>query len=202
MKKFLSSAIVLMLAFGLTACGTVDQKPDPAASGATTNESSYLNDMLAVIETNKGTIKFEFFPDDAPELTKNFAELAKKGYYDGIIFHRVINGFMIQGGDPEGTGMGGESYKGTGLADEEGALKLKHKKGAVSWAKSSLPNSIGSQFFIVHEPAHFLDGSYSVFGQVVEGQDVVDSIAIVETDGGDKPLEDVVMLKVYLEKRQ
>lgn len=163
--------------------------------------SSPLKDMIAVIETNHGTIKIDFYEDEAPNLSKNFAELAKKGYYDGIIFHRVISGFMIQGGDPTGTGMGGESYTGKGLADEAGALKLKHKRGAVACAKSSLPNSIGSQFYIVHQPSYFLDGNYSVFAEVIEGMEVVDKIASLQTDSNDKPLEEAKMLKVYLEQK-
>jgi peptidyl-prolyl cis-trans isomerase B (cyclophilin B) len=160
-----------------------------------------INDVVAVVETNHGTIKFEMFPDAAPELTRNFAELAQKKYYDGTIFHRVISGFMIQGGDPTGTGRGGESYKGGGLADEEGALKLKHNRGAVSWAKSSLPNSIRSQFFIVHQNSNFLDGKYSVFGRVLEGMDTVDKIAALETDQNDRPTTEAKMLRVYLEPK-
>jgi peptidyl-prolyl cis-trans isomerase B (cyclophilin B) len=164
-------------------------------------QKSNLTDMIAIIETSHGVIKFDFYEEEAPELSKNFAELAKRGYYDSVIFHRVIHGFMIQGGDPEGTGMGGQSYKGEGLADEEGALKLKHKRGAVACAKSSRPNSIGSQFYIVHQPSHFLDGNYSVFGQVIEGIEVVDKIANIPTDSNDRPTEEVVMTKVYLQER-
>lgn len=156
-------------------------------------------DTIAVMETNMGTIKFKFFEEAAPNLSKNFIELSKRGYYDGLIFHRVIKEFMIQGGDPMGTGMGGESYTGEGLADEPGALALKHFKGAVACAKSSLPNSIGSQFFIVHERSPHLDGSYSVFGQVYEGMEVVDKIANVATDAGDMPVEKVIMEKVSIE---
>ena len=160
-----------------------------------------LSETIAVIETNQGTIKFEFNPTEAPNLSKNFATLASRKYYDGTIFHRVIKGFMIQGGDPTGTGRGGESYTGEGLADEPGALKLKHIRGVVACAKSSQPNSIRSQFYIVHKPSHFLDGNYSVFGQVTEGMDIVDQIAVQATDANDRPLEEVKMIKVYLEKK-
>ncbi len=174
--------------------------PFPSIVPAVTTDAD-LSTQVAVIETSQGTIKFEFYPEAAPNLTRNFAELAKKGYYDGTIFHRVISGFMIQGGDPTGTGRGGESYTGQGLADEAGALKLKHVRGAVACAKSSLPNSIRSQFYIVHQPSHFLDGNYSVFGQVIEGMEVVDKIASLQTDSNDKPLEEAKMLKVYLEQK-
>ncbi|HEC21204.1 MAG TPA: peptidylprolyl isomerase [Candidatus Peregrinibacteria bacterium] len=162
-----------------------------------------LTNKIAIVETNFGTIKFDFYEEEAPELSKNFALLAQDGFYDGLVFHRIIEGFMIQGGDPLGTGTGGHSYKGPGtkIGDEEGALKLRHDRGAVSWAKSSLPNSIGSQFFIVHQNSNFLDGGYSVFGNVIEGIEVVDKIADVETAPGDRPLEDVIMEKVYLEEK-
>lgn len=141
-----------------------------------------------------------FFTEQAPELTKNFIELAKTGYYDGLSFHRIIPGFVAQGGDPLGTGTGGHSYKGEGqgLADEPGALALKHVKGAVAWAKSSLPNSIGSQFYIALDDIAQLDGGYSVFGQVVEGIDVVEKIGKVATDATDKPTTPVVMTKVTI----
>lgn len=155
-----------------------------------------VGDTIATIETSMGMIKMKFHEEAAPELSKNFQELAKKGYYDGVIFHRVIKGFMIQSGDPEGTGMGGESYTGKGLADEEGALKLKHYAGAVASAKSSKPNSIGSQFYIVHTGAHMLDGNYSVFGQVFEGQEVVNKIAEMKTGVNDRPVEEVKITKV------
>lgn len=157
-------------------------------------------ETIATIETNMGTIKLKFFEEQAPELTKNFIELAKSEYYDELVFHRVIKGFMIQGGDPLGNGTGGHSYKGegNGLGDEEGALSLSHYPGAVACAKSSLPNSIGSQFYIVHGDAMFLNGNYSVFGQVYEGLEIIDKIAEVKTDANDKPGEDVIMEKVTI----
>jgi cyclophilin family peptidyl-prolyl cis-trans isomerase len=174
--------------------------------GALTKEQQLAlpekNEEIAVIETNMGMIKFKFFQKQAPELTKNFIELAKTGYYDNLIFHRIIEGFMIQGGDPEGTGTGGHSYKGEGtkLGDEPGALNLNHYPGAVAWAKSAMPNSIGSQFYIVHEEASFLNGNYSVFGQVFEGMDIIDKIATVKTDSNDKPLQPVIITKVTIER--
>lgn len=152
----------------------------------------------ATIETDKGTFTIKFYTDEAPNLTKNFVELANKGYYGNLTFHRIVPGFVIQGGDPKGDGTGGESYTGSGLADELGALQLHHLRGAVAWAKSSLPNSIGSQFYIALDELEQLDGSYSVFGQVVTGMDVVDAIAAVPTDASDKPVTPVHIIKVTI----
>ncbi len=154
----------------------------------------------AKIETTYGTITMRFFTAEAPELSKNFIELAKRGYYNGLTFHRIVPGFVIQGGDPNGDGTGGTSYTGEGMADEAGALALKHVRGAVAWAKSSLPNSIGSQFYIVIDDASYLNNQYSVFGQVVEGMDVVDRISAVSTDGNDKPRVPVRMTSVTVEE--
>jgi peptidyl-prolyl cis-trans isomerase B (cyclophilin B) len=153
---------------------------------------------IVTVVTNLGTFKIKLYTKDAPELTKNFIELSRSGYYDGLTFHRIIPGFVIQGGDPKGDGTGGHSYKGegNGMADEPGALALKHERGAVAWAKSSLPNSIGSQFYIALDDLTQLDGGYSVFGQVVEGMDVIDKIAAVPTGSGDKPTTPVTMTKV------
>jgi len=184
------------------------KKPSNPLSSKTmhTSEANQLTppkkgEEIAIIQTNMGTMKMKFFKNDAPELSKNFIELAKSGYYDGLIFHRVIKGFMIQGGDPLGNGSGGHSYKGpnTKLDDEAGALALKHLPGSVACAKSSLPHSIGSQFYIVHKEASFLNGQYSVFGQVFEGLDVVDKIANTKTGAQDKPIEDVIIEKITLE---
>jgi peptidyl-prolyl cis-trans isomerase B (cyclophilin B) len=150
-----------------------------------------------------GVIKAKFFPQYTPETVKNFTELAKKGYYDGVTFHRVIPGFMIQGGDPDGTGMGGETYKGPGTKlKAEFRPELKHLNGALSMARSQAIDSAGSQFFIVQNPegAGFLDGNYTVFGQAFEGLDVVEEIANVKRDGSDKPLKPVVMEKVEITK--
>lgn len=157
---------------------------------------------VATVETSLGTFKIQLYTTDAPELSKNFIELAKKKYYDGLTFHRIVPGFVIQGGDPSGDGTGGSSYKGegTGLGDEQGALALTHLKGAVAWAKSSLPNSIGSQFYVVLDEVRTaqLNGGYSVFGQVVEGMDVVDNIGKVPTDADDKPTDAVTIIRVTI----
>jgi len=160
-----------------------------------------MANRTAVIQTNKGTIKFELLEEDAPKTTENFRLLAEKGYYDGVIFHRVINGFMIQGGDPMGMGYGGESAWGGKFADEINArtplYSGKYEKGTVAMANSG-PNTNGSQFFIMHAD-YPLPPSYTKFGRVTEGQDVVDAIAEVRTGGGDKPVEPVVMEKVTIE---
>ncbi len=160
-----------------------------------------MSNKTAVIETNKGTIKFELLESDAPKTTENFRLLAEKNYYDDVIFHRVITNFMIQGGDPLGEGYGGESAWGGKFDDEidksSSLYQGPYSKGTVAMANSG-PNTNGSQFFIMHSD-YPLPPSYTKFGQVVEGQEVVDEIAQVETNSSDKPLEPVVMSKVYIE---
>ena len=155
----------------------------------------------AVIQTNKGTIRFELLETDAPKTTENFITLAQKGFYDGVIFHRVIKGFMIQGGDPTGTGRGGQSAWGGRFNDEIDAkspVYLRgYKKGTVAMANAG-PNTNGSQFFIMHVD-YPLPPSYTIFGRVTEGQEVVDAIATTDRDRNDKPLSDVKMEKVTIE---
>src|SRR5688572_7966318 len=161
-----------------------------------------MANRIAVLETNKGTIKFELLEQEAPKTTENFRLLADKKYYDGVIFHRVIPNFMIQGGDPLGEGYGGESAWGGKFNDEiERGSDLysgAYEKGTVAMANSG-PNTNGSQFFIMHAD-YPLPPSYSKFGKVIEGQDVVDAIAGVERNQKDKPLEPVVMNRVYIEE--
>lgn len=156
---------------------------------------------IVTIEMNNGDImKAELYPEIAPNTVNNFISLVKKGYYDGIIFHRVISGFMIQGGDPEGTGVGGPGYSIKGEFSGNGFQNdLKHTKGVLSMARTMMPNSAGSQFFIMHETSPHLDGQYAAFGQVTEGLDVIDKIAAVATDYRDKPLEEQMMKKVTVE---
>jgi cyclophilin family peptidyl-prolyl cis-trans isomerase len=160
-----------------------------------------VNKRTAVIETNKGTIKFELLDQEAPKTAENFRLLAEKGYYDGVIFHRVIPNFMIQGGDPLGEGYGGESAWGGKFDDEidrgSDLYAGTYEKGTVAMANSG-PNTNGSQFFIMHAD-YPLPPSYSKFGRVTEGQDVVDAIARVRTNQNDKPLEPVTMNRVYIE---
>lgn len=161
-----------------------------------------MANRIAVIETNKGTIKFELLESDAPKTTENFRTHAGNGYYDGVIFHRIIPNFMIQGGDPLGEGYGGESAWGGKFDDEiDRNSELYagiYDKGTVAMANSG-PNTNGSQFFIMHID-YPLPPSYTKFGKVTEGQDVVNAIAEVPTNQNDKPLEPVVMSKVYIEE--
>ena len=160
-----------------------------------------MANRTAVIQTNKGTIRFELLETDAPKTTENFRLLAEKGYYDGVIFHRVIKGFMIQGGDPTGTGRGGASAWGGRFNDEinrtSPVYQRGYKAGTVAMANAG-PNTNGSQFFIMHVD-YGLPPSYTIFGRVTEGQDVVDAIAATETDRSDKPLSPVTMEKVTIE---
>lgn len=147
------------------------------------------NPIFTITMENGGVMKGELYPDVAPQSVYNFIELANKGFYDGLIFHRVIRGFMIQGGDPTGTGMGGPGYciKGEFLFNGVDN-KLKHKRGVLSMARSSNPNSAGSQFFLMHQDSPHLDKQYAAFGKVTEGIEVVDAIAAVKVDGNDRPL--------------
>ena len=160
-----------------------------------------MANRIAVIQTNKGTIRFELLEEDAPKTTENFRLLAERGYYDGIIFHRVIKGFMIQGGDPLGQGYGGESAWGGKFNDEinrsSALYQGSYKAGTVAMANSG-PNTNGSQFFIMHTD-YPLPPSYTKFGQVIEGQDVVDAIASTQTGSNDKPTTPVTMEKVTIE---
>jgi cyclophilin family peptidyl-prolyl cis-trans isomerase len=161
-----------------------------------------VTNRIAVLETSKGTIRFELLEQDAPKATENFRLLADKNYYDGVIFHRVIPNFMIQGGDPLGEGYGGESAWGGKFDDEiDRSSPLyygPYNKGTVAMANSG-PNTNGSQFFIMHVD-YPLPPSYTKFGKLIEGQDVVDAIATVDRNHNDKPNEAVVMNRVYIEE--
>ncbi len=144
-------------------------------------------------------IKLELYPEDAPNTVENFVNLASEGFYDGLTFHRVIEGFMIQGGDPEGTGMGGSDENIYGEFASNGFDNpIKHERGVISMARSMDPDSASSQFFIMHEDAPHLDGNYAAFGKVYEGIEVVDDIACVATDMRDKPITPVVMKSVEI----
>ena len=149
------------------------------------------NPIITIQMKNGGIMKAELYPEIAPETVKNFVDLAAKGFYNGLIFHRVIPGFMIQGGDPQGTGMGGPGYTIKGEFSANGFKNdLKHTRGVLSMARAMDPNSAGSQFFIMHEDSPHLDGQYAAFGKVIEGIEVVDKIASVKTDYNDRPYED------------
>ena len=147
------------------------------------------------------SFKAELYPDKAPNTVNNFLSLVKGGFYDGLTFHRVIEGFMIQGGDPAGNGTGGPGYTIRGEFRSNGFAQndIKHLRGVLSMARSMLPNSAGSQFFVMHEDAAHLDGQYAAFGKVIEGMDVVDEIAAAPTDFRDKPLSPQVIEKVTAE---
>ena len=157
---------------------------------------------MVVIEMENGKkMKIELYPDKAPITVANFEKLVKEGFYNGLTFHRVIPDFMIQGGDPEGTGMGGSKDKIKGEFASNGVKNdLKHTRGVISMARSMMKDSASSQFFIMHQDAPHLDGDYAAFGKVVEGLDVIDEIAGVETDFRDMPTIPQVMAKVYIEE--
>lgn len=156
---------------------------------------------MVVIEMENGKkIKIELYPDIAPISCENFEKLVKSGFYDGLTFHRVIPGFMIQGGCPKGNGTGGPGWTIKGEFSGNGVKNdLKHTRGVLSMARSMMPDSAGSQFFIMHEDAPHLDGQYAAFGKVIEGMEVVDEIAEVATDYNDKPTAPQVMKKVTIE---
>ncbi|NPE20219.1 peptidylprolyl isomerase [Fusibacter sp. A1] len=158
--------------------------------------------LVTITMADGKTMTLELYPSIAPNTVANFVELAESGYYDGLIFHRIIKGFMIQGGDPDGTGMGGPGYGIKGEFTKNGfENKLSHLPGVISMARSQMPDSAGSQFFIVHEDASFLDGDYAAFGKVIEGMDVVEVLANVATEKpSDRPLEEQVMASVKVDR--
>ena len=156
-----------------------------------------MNPIITITMEDGGVIKAELYPEIAPNTVNNFIELTQKGYYNGIIFHRCIKGFMIQGGDPTGTGSGGPGYRIAGEFSSNGFKNdLKHTRGVLSMARTMIPNSAGSQFFIMHVDYPYLDGQYATFGKVIEGMDVVDRIATTKTGRADRPIIDQKMIKV------
>lgn len=158
------------------------------------------NPIVSIEMENGNVIKAELYPETAPNTVNNFISLVKNGFYDGLNFHRVIKGFMIQGGCPEGTGMGDPGYSIKGEFSANGvANSLKHSEGVLSMARSMMPDSAGSQFFIMHKDSPHLDGQYAAFGKVIEGMEHVDAIAGTKTDYSDRPLEAQVMKKVTVE---
>ena len=162
------------------------------------NQTDKITDLVKIEMENGDSMVIRLYPEVAPITVANFKELVSENYYAGIIFHRVIAGFMIQGGDPTGTGMGGSKktikgeFKSNGVKND-----LSHKRGVISMARTNIPNSASSQFFICHADATFLDGNYAAFGEVVEGIETVDNIAAVKTDWSDKPYEEQKMKAVY-----
>ena len=172
MKKLI---LTLALVLALTLGGALAEAQHPVAT---------------ITMADGGVIVLELVPETAPNTVANFVELANSGYYDGLIFHRVIAGFMIQGGDPTGTGMGGPGYSIKGEFSANGFENtLSHKRGVISMARSSMPDSAGSQFFIMHQDGNFLDGQYAAFGYVTSGMEVVDAIATTKTGANDRPVE-------------
>ena len=159
------------------------------------------NPIITFEMENGKTFKAELYPEKAPNTVNNFISLVNKGFYNGIIFHRVIAGFMIQGGDPEGRGTGGPGYHIKGEFSSNGFKQndISHARGVLSMARAQHPNSAGSQFFVMHEDADYLDGQYAAFGKVVEGQETVDEIATVKTDWSDRPYEEQKIKSVTAE---
>jgi cyclophilin family peptidyl-prolyl cis-trans isomerase len=199
MKKIILPLFLVMLAFGiLFAYGKLNN-----ANSNTSEKGNYFmsdSTTVAVIKTNMGTIEIELFAEQTPKTVENFVGLSEKGYYNGVIFHRVIKNFMIQGGDPTGTGRGGASFWG-GKFEDEFVSDLKHDTpGMLSMANAG-PNTNGSQFFITLVATPWLDGKHTVFGKIINGMDVVNEIGKVKTAAGDKPVNDVVMEEVTIEKR-
>ena len=160
-----------------------------------------MSNPIATLEMeNGGKIVCELYPEIAPQSVRNFISLANSGFYNGLIFHRVISGFMIQGGCPQGTGMGGPGYCIKGEFNINGFRNdLRHSRGVLSMARAQSPNSAGSQFFIMHDDGFFLDGQYAAFGAVMEGMDTVDAIAAVKTDRNDKPKEPQVIKSITVD---
>jgi cyclophilin family peptidyl-prolyl cis-trans isomerase len=175
------------------------EEKEEEESAVINNNDKNMNYEIT-LKTNKGDIKFETYYDDAPRTVDNFVKLAEEGFYDGVIFHRVIDGFMIQGGDPTGTGTGGPGYSFADEIDPESEIYQEgYKKGVVAMANAG-PNTQGSQFFIMVAD-YPLPPNYTIFGKVVSGQEVADAISVVEKDGRDKPLQDVIIQEVVLEKK-
>ena len=161
-----------------------------------------MSNPIVTFEMENGKIfKAELYPDKAPNTVNNFLSLVQKGYYNGLIFHRVIAGFMIQGGDPNGTGTGGPGYHIAGEFSANGFIQndIKHVRGVLSMARAGHPDSAGSQFFVMHDDADYLDGQYAAFGKVIEGMETVDAIAKTKTDWSDRPYEEQKMKKVTAE---
>ena len=199
MKKRLYQCIALLLPLLLVGCGK---------KAAPEEDTMNAQDPIATITMEDGgVIKLELYPEIAPNTVKNFIHLANSGFYDGVIFHRVIEGFMIQGGDPDGRGTGGPGYRIKGeFSNNNHKNDLSHERGVISMARQGNPyfpasayNTAGSQFFIMHADSDFLDGDYAAFGKVIEGMDVVDRIATTETDGSDRPLETQTMQSVRVD---
>lgn len=193
----------------MTGCGTESEneagEQDSGSSSEQNNEQTTLKEkkpIVTITMENDDKIKVELYPDIAPNTVANFISLVDKGFYDGLIFHRVIPSFMIQGGDPDGNGTGGPGYGIKGEFSSNGFENdLKHERGIISMARSAEPDSAGSQFFIMVEDSPQLNGEYAAFGKVIEGMEAVDKIVSVERDAGDKPLEEQKMKTVEVDSK-
>ncbi|MEW8993593.1 peptidylprolyl isomerase [Clostridium sp.] len=214
MKKRTIGALLITAVISLTLIGcSTSNKSNKEETNTQSNDNKeiYLSketekketdkNPVATIEMEDGkVIRLELYPEIAPNTVRNFISLANSKFYDGLIFHRVISGFMIQGGDPEGTGMGGPDYSIYGeFTNNQFENTLLHTKGVISMARSNDKNSAGSQFFIMHGDTPSLDGDYAAFGKVIEGMDVVDSIAQVETGSNDRPKKDVKIKSITVD---
>jgi peptidyl-prolyl cis-trans isomerase B (cyclophilin B) len=201
--KIIFSFVLITLIFTLIGCGTQGENVTNE-SEKTSNYASSVTEkpIVTITMENEEKILIELDPTVAPNTVANFVSLVEKGFYDGVIFHRVIPDFMIQGGDPEGNGTGGADYTIKGEFSENGfENNLKHDRGVISMARSNDPNSASSQFFIMVKESTHLDGKYAAFGKVIEGMEVVDDIVSVERDGSDKPLEDQTMKSVTVDTK-
>ncbi len=205
LKRLICSAVCAVFLLSAVGCQSSKlQSNDSDNSGKNAQNATVSQDVsnpVVTIEMESGDIiKVELYPDVAPNTVKNFIHLASKGFYDGLIFHRVIPGFMIQGGDPQKNGTGGPGYQIKGEFTSNGFKNdLKHTRGVISMARSMANDSAGSQFFIMVADAPHLDGQYAAFGKVISGMEAADKIVSAETDANDKPLEDQVMKKVTVE---
>lgn len=199
MKKYVVAFTLLITLLALTAAGCASnnsqpKQPENSQPQQAQSEKAVTKNSVALFETSKGNFRIELFEDKAPQTSKNFITLANKGFYNGLIFHRVIADFMIQGGDPNGNGTGGPGYK----IPDEFHPDLKHAQGVISMANAG-PNTGGSQFFITLKATPWLDNKHAVFGKVIEGMDVVQAIGKVKTGAQDRPAEDVVIKKITIE---
>lgn len=193
-RTVLCTVLLLVLLTGSGCSQQAPAKPAEPARETQQAQSADFKNRTAVFETSKGTFKVELFDDKAPKTAGNFATLAQKGFYNGLIFHRVIDNFMIQSGDPNGNGTGGPGY----TIPDEFSPDLKHDKAGILSMANRGPNTGGSQFFITLDATPWLDNKHAVFGRVTEGMDVVKAIGKVKTGAQDKPLEDVVIKKITI----
>ncbi len=198
MKKAITILIIIILTISLVSCSKNEEVESKDINSD--NNRPIITMNVSVDGKELEPIIIELYPDIAPNTVANFIDLATKGYYDGLVFHRVIKGFMIQGGDPTGTGTGGPGYSIKGEFSKNGINNdLKHTKGVLSMARSNDPNSAGSQFFIMHADAPHLDGDYAAFGKVINGIESVDEVANATTDEKDRPVKECVITKVTVD---